>query len=87
MSTMSAPSRRGRWASARDFFWLLDLCVLVLLAFFLALGAFGLGDSTVLTALIAVLGIAYVAHVVLQRRADDGHPDPADVRERERRGF
>ena len=86
--TGSRPSSpRTTWATLRAFFWIFDLAVLALFAFFLALGAFGLGDSTVLTALIAGLGVLYVVHVILMRRRDDGHREAALARDRERRGF
>lgn len=85
--TGSRPSSRMTWATVRAFFWVFDLAVLALFAFFLALGAFGLGDSTVLTALIAGLGVLYVVHVILMRRGDDGHREAKLARDRERRGF
>ena len=86
-STSSRPSGRARLGAVREFFWLIDLAVLVLFVFFLALGAFGIGDNAVLTGLIAALGIAYAAHVLLQRRSGDGRPDAQRALDRERRGF
>ncbi len=85
--TGTRPSQRRSWATLREIFWVVDLAVLALFVFFLALGAFGIGDSAVLTALIGVLGIAYVVHVILMRRHDDGHHEAALARDRERRGF
>lgn len=71
----------------RSAFWSVDLAAIVLFAFFLALGAFSLADSVWVTALIGVLGAAYVIHVVLVRRSDDGHRNAATAHDRERRGF
>lgn len=71
----------------RNVFWIVDLAAIVLFAFFFALGAFSLADSAVVTAIIGVLGIAYVVHVVLLRRHDDGHRNAALAHDRERRGF
>lgn len=85
-SSTPRPRAAGAWATVREFFWLIDLAVLVMFAFFLALGAFGLGDSTVLTVLIAALGVLYVAHIIFSRRGADRQTAVA-MRDRERRGF
>ena len=71
----------------RSVFWLVDLAAIVLFVFFVALGAFSPADSGWATAVVALLGVAYVVHVVLLRRRDDGHGYAATARDRERRGF
>ena len=69
-----------------DTFWILVLSVVVLFAFFVALGAFSPGEVVWLT--LAVLGLAllWAAHAVWESRHRTGR-DPATIRNRERRGF
>jgi fatty acid desaturase len=69
-----------------DTFWILILSIVVLFAFFIALGAFNPGDAAWLT--LAVLGLAllWAAHAVWESRHRTGR-DPAAIRNRERRGF
>ena len=69
-----------------DTFWILVLSIVVLFAFFIALGAFSPGDAVWLT--LAVLGLAllWAAHAVWDARHRDDR-DPAAIRNRERRGF
>ena len=69
-----------------DTFWILVLSIVVLFAFFIALGAFSPGDAVWLT--LAVLGLAllWAAHAVWDARHRTGR-DPATIRNRERRGF
>ena len=69
-----------------DTFWILILAVVVLFAFFLALGAISPGEVVGLT--LAVLGLAllWAAHAVWDSRHRTGR-DPATIRNRERRGF
>ena len=69
-----------------DTFWILVLSIVVLFAFFIALGAFSPGEVAWLT--LAVLGLAllWAAHAVWDSRHRDGR-DPAAIRNRERRGF
>jgi hypothetical protein len=69
-----------------DTFWVLVLAVVVLFAFFVALGAFSPGEVIGLTLAVAVLALLWVAHAVWDARHSDPH-DPASVRARERRGF
>ena len=67
-----------------DTFWILVLSVIVLFAFFVALGAFAPGDVAWLT--LGVLGMLWTAHAVWDSRHRSGR-DPATIRNRERRGF
>ena len=69
-----------------DTFWILILAVVLLFAFFLALGAISPGEVVGLT--LAVLGLAllWAAHAVWDSRHRTGR-DPAAIRNRERRGF
>ncbi len=69
-----------------DTFWILVLSIVVLFAFFIALGAFSPGEVVWLT--LAVLGLAllWAAHAFWESRHRTGR-DPAAIRNRERRGF
>jgi fatty acid desaturase len=69
-----------------DTFWILILSVVVLFAFFLALGAIDPGEVVWLTLAILVLGLLWTAHAVWDSRHRSGR-DPATIRNRERRGF
>jgi uncharacterized membrane protein YhaH (DUF805 family) len=69
-----------------ETFWLLVLGVVVMFAFFAALGAFEVGEAVVLTVVVAVLAALWLAHAVWAARHDDGR-NPATIRNRERRGF
>jgi len=69
-----------------DTFWLLALAVVVMFAFFIALGAFKPGDVAGVTIAVAVLAVLWVAHAVWAARHQDPH-DRAAIRARERRGF
>ena len=82
---METRSSRVR-STMSDTFWILILGVVVLFAFFFALGAVDPGDAAWLT--LAVLGLAllWAAHAVWDSRHRSGR-DPATIRNRERRGF
>lgn len=67
-------------------FWVLVLAVVVLFAFFVALGAFTPAEVGGLSLGVAVLALMWAAHAVWEARHRDGR-DPAVVRNRERRGF
>ena len=67
-------------------FWILVLSVVVLFAFFVALGAFKPGEVLGLTLAICALAVAWVAHAAWDSRHRDGRA-PAAIRNRERRGF
>jgi hypothetical protein len=69
-----------------DTFWILVLAVIVLFAFFVALGAFNVTEVLWLTLGVAALAVAWTAHAVWDSRHRDGR-DPAAIRNRERRGF
>ena len=73
-------------ATMSDTFWILVLSVVVLFAFFLALGAIDPGEVVWLTLAILVLGLLWTAHAVWDSRHRSGR-DPATIRNRERRGF
>jgi fatty acid desaturase len=67
-------------------FWVLVLAVVVLFAFFVALGAFSPGEVAALTLVVIALALLWVAHAIWDSRHRDPH-DPAVIRARERRGF
>jgi fatty acid desaturase len=73
-------------ATMSDTFWILILSIVVLFAFFLALGAIDPGEVVWLTLAILVLGLLWTAHAVWDSRHRSGR-DPAAIRNRERRGF
>ena len=79
--------RRSRtFATLAATFWVLVLAIVVLFAFFVALGAFSPGEVVGLTIGVAFLAILWLAHAMWDARHTDPH-DPAMVRARERRGF
>ena len=82
---MEPRSSRVR-STMSDTFWILILSVVVLFAFFLALGAIDPGEVVWLTLAILVLGLLWTAHAVWDSRHRSGR-DPATIRNRERRGF
>ena len=73
-------------ATLSDTFWVLILGLVVLFAFFIALGAISPGDVAWLTLAMLVLSLLWVAHAVWESRHRSGR-DPAAIRNRERRGF
>jgi fatty acid desaturase len=73
-------------ARLSETFWILVLAFIVLFAFFAMLGAFSPGDVVVLTLIVLILTLAWIAHAVWDSRHRDPH-DRAVVRARERRGF
>ena len=73
----------------RIAFWVAALGIIATYAFFLVLGAFSFTDSIVLSGLVIVLAVAWIAHGWIgnrKRRAADLR-DPRLVHARERRGF
>ena len=72
-------------ATLSETFWILVLSVVVLFAFFVALGAFTPGEVAGLTIAVIVLALLWIAHAVWASRHRDPH-DPAMIRARERRG-
>ena len=73
-------------ATLGDTFWVLVLAIVVMFAFFAALGAFSPGEVAGLTIAVAVLALLWIVHAVWESRHRDPH-DPAAIRARERRGF
>jgi fatty acid desaturase len=69
-----------------DTFWILALAVVILFAFFVALGALKPGEVLWLTLGVCALAIAWVAHGAWDAR-HRGARSPAAIRNRERRGF
>ena len=78
--------RSRMFATLSETFWILVLAVVVLFAFFVALGAFQPGEVLVLTLVVLALALLWVVHAVWDSRHRDPH-DKAVVRARERRGF
>ena len=75
-------------ATLWETFWVLVLAIVVLFAFFLALGAFSPGEVAGLTLVVIALALLWVVHALWDARRRDPHEhDPATVRARERRGF
>jgi fatty acid desaturase len=73
-------------SSMSDTFWILALAIIVLFAFFVALGAFKPDEVVWLTLGVAALAVLWTAHAVWDSRHRQGR-DPAAIRNRERRGF
>lgn len=73
-------------ATLADTFWILVLAVVVLFAFFVALGAFNPGEVAGLTLAMAALALLWIGHAVWDSRHRKGR-DIAAIRARERRGF
>jgi hypothetical protein len=73
-------------ATLSETFWLLVLGVVVLFAFFAALGAFEVGEAMIVTIAVVALAALWHGHAMWVARRSDGH-DPATIRARERRGF
>jgi fatty acid desaturase len=69
-----------------DTFWILVLSVIVLFAFFVALGAFAPGEVAWLTLGVLALALLWTVHAVWESRHRSGR-DPAAIRNRVRRGF
>jgi uncharacterized membrane protein YhaH (DUF805 family) len=69
-----------------ETFWLLALAVVVMFAFFIALGAFKPGEVVGVTVAVCALAVLWVAHAVWAAHHNDPH-DRAAIRARERRGF
>jgi len=81
------PTRGARMRSTMsDTFWILVLAVVVLFAFFVALGAISPAEVATLSLGVAALALLWLAHAVWESRHRDGR-DAATIRNRERRGF
>jgi fatty acid desaturase len=84
---MGGTSRGTRMVrTLSDTLWVLVLSLIVLFAFFVALGAFSPGEVIGLTLVMVGLTAAWIAHAFWDARHRDSR-DPATVRARERRGF
>ena len=85
-----ASARQPRSSRVRstmsDTFWILVLSIVVLFAFFVALGAFAPAEVAWLSLGVAALALLWAAHAVWESRHRDDR-DPAAIRNRERRGF
>jgi membrane protein YdbS with pleckstrin-like domain len=73
-------------ATLADTFWVLVLAILVLFAFFVALGALSLTEVVGLTLAMGALALLWIAHAMWDARHRSGR-DVATIRARERRGF
>ena len=72
--------------TVRATFWALAAGIIAAYAFFLALGAYSVGEVVVLSVVVAVLLVAWVIHgLALRRHA--GEQDAMLRSARERRGF
>jgi hypothetical protein len=69
-----------------DTFWVLVLSVIVMFAFFVALGAVSPGEVIGLSLVIIALTLLWVGHAMWDARRRTGR-DLATTRARERRGF
>ena len=67
-------------------FWLLVISLVVLFAFFAALGAFKPGEVTGLTVGIVLMAVLWFVHATWVSRHTTGR-DLESIRTRERRGF
>ena len=81
-----SPRSSRMLATLSETLWVLVLAVVVLFAFFVALGAFSPGEVVGVTLVVAALALLWIAHAVWASRHRDPH-DPSMVRARERRGF
>ena len=70
-----------------DTFWILVLSIVVLFAFFIALGAFAPGEVAWLSLGVLALALLWTAHAAWDARHRSSGRDPAAIRNRERRGF
>jgi fatty acid desaturase len=81
------PPRSSRiLGTLSETLWILVLAIVVLFAFFAALGAFSPGEVVGLTIAVVALAVLWIVHAVWDSRHRDPH-DPSAVRARERRGF
>ena len=69
----------------RETFWVLALAVIVLFAFFAALGAFSIAETLWATLTVAALCVLWVVHAIMEGRRRERSADL--IRARERRGF
>jgi len=74
------------WAVMSESFWILLLSLVVLFAFFVALGAFSPGEAIGITVVVGVMAVLWVGHTMWVSRHAAGR-DPRSISARERRGF
>jgi len=70
-----------------DTLWILVLAIVVLFAFFVALGAVSPGEVAGLSLGIVALALLWIAHAWWDARRRGGRRDVETIRARERRGF
>ncbi len=70
----------------RTVFWMLALGIIAAYVFFLALGAYSVGEVVVVSIVVAVLLVAWVVHGLALRR-EAGERGVVVRSARERRGF
>jgi hypothetical protein len=79
--------KRSRvFTTLAETFWILVLAVLVLFAFFVALGALAPGEVVGLSLAMVALAVLWIGHAMWDARHRTGR-DVATIRARERRGF
>ena len=72
----------------RQSFWVADLCLLAMLAFFIVLGGVNLGQATGVAIAVAAMALLASAHAwALRRHHADLERSPESRYARERRGF
>ena len=69
-----------------NVFWISILAIVLLFAFFVALGAFSPTEVAWLSITVVALAALYVVHAIWVARHSAGR-DPESIRARERRGF
>jgi uncharacterized membrane protein (DUF485 family) len=69
-----------------ESFWILLLSLVVLFAFFVALGAFSPGEAVGISIAVGVMAVLWVGHAIWVSRHSDGR-DARAISARERRGF
>lgn len=74
-------------STLRDAFWVLALGVIATFAFFFALGAIDPTEVATVTAVVALLVLAWLGHAWAVRHHDPHDRDPRLFSARERRGF
>jgi fatty acid desaturase len=78
--------RRRLLHTMNETFWVLVLALIVLFAFFVALGAFRPGEVLALTVVMVCLTALWIGHAFWVSHHAHGR-DQAAIRNRERRGF
>jgi protein-S-isoprenylcysteine O-methyltransferase Ste14 len=81
-----SPRSSRMLSTLSETLWILVLAVVVLFAFFVALGAFSPGEVVGVTLVVVALALLWIAHAVWDSRHRDPH-DRSIIRARERRGF